>query len=87
MKIPQKFSSIRKEDHVTRIYVCATMWHETPEEMRDFLSSILRMDRDQCITRILQKRYRITSPDYYELESKKNSCSSPRHRKSFTFRE
>ncbi|XP_008215122.2 chitin synthase chs-2 [Nasonia vitripennis] len=68
MKLPKNFTSVRKEDHVTRIYACATMWHETPEEMRDFLNSILRMDRDQCITRILQKRYHITSPDYYELE-------------------
>ncbi|KAJ8688321.1 hypothetical protein QAD02_024116 [Eretmocerus hayati] len=61
-------SSTKERDRVTRIYACATMWHESPEEMRDFLNSILRLDRDQCILRVLQKHYHIRTPDYYELE-------------------
>ncbi|XP_058798456.1 chitin synthase chs-2-like [Phymastichus coffea] len=60
---------ILKEDQTTRIYACATMWHETTEEMTDFLNSILRLDKDQCIMRTM-KSYdpKANLPDYYELE-------------------
>jgi len=33
-------------DNVTRIYTCATMWHETADEMATFLKSIFGMDKD-----------------------------------------
>ncbi|XP_069792242.1 chitin synthase chs-2-like [Narcine bancroftii] len=34
----------RKSDHVM-IYLCATMWHETVDEMEKILSSIFRLDK------------------------------------------
>ena len=40
--------SLTKEDKVTRIKACATMWHENSEEMCEMLKSIFRMDEDYC---------------------------------------
>ena len=34
------------EDEVTRVYGCATMWHESPEEITEMLKSIFRIDED-----------------------------------------
>lgn len=62
--------TIKSSDHITRIYACATMWHETKDEMIEFLKSILRMDEDQCARRVAQKYLRVVDPDYYEFESK-----------------
>uniref|UniRef100_T1GKX2 chitin synthase n=1 Tax=Megaselia scalaris TaxID=36166 RepID=T1GKX2_MEGSC len=61
--------SIKSSDHITRIYACATMWHETKDEMMEFLKSIMRMDEDQCARRVAQKYLRIVDPDYYEFET------------------
>lgn len=62
-------SNIKSSDHITRIYACATMWHETKDEMIEFLKSIMRLDEDQCARRVAQKYLRIVDPDYYEFES------------------
>lgn len=62
--------TIKSSDNITRIYACATMWHETKDEMIEFLKSIMRMDEDQCARRVAQKYLRIVDPDYYEFESK-----------------
>ncbi|XP_046481507.1 chitin synthase chs-2-like isoform X1 [Neodiprion pinetum] len=59
----------RNSDLVTRIHVCATMWHENKEEMMEFLKSILRLDEDQCARRNAQNFLKIIDPDYYELET------------------
>ena len=35
-------SGIKPSDSITRIYACATMWHETQGEMLEMLKSIFR---------------------------------------------
>ncbi|XP_050429583.1 chitin synthase chs-2 [Adelges cooleyi] len=61
--------TVKKSDSITKIYACATMWHETHEEMMEMLKSILRMDEDQCARRVAQKYLRVVDPDYYEFET------------------
>lgn len=57
------------EDKITRIYACATMWHETPEEMMEFLKSILRLDEDQAAHRIVRQHMQYPDEAYYEFET------------------
>lgn len=68
-------SNIKSSDHITRIYACCTMWHETKDEMIEFLKSIIRLDEDQCARRVAQKYLRIVDPDYYEFESNEKELS------------
>lgn len=56
-------------DKITRIFACATMWHETPEEMMEFLKSIFRMDEDQAAHRIVKQYLQYPMEGYYEWES------------------
>lgn len=54
----------------TRIYACGTMWHETKEEMMEFLKSIFRLDEDQCARRLVKEELGFPElSDFYELES------------------
>nr|QHN12653.3 chitin synthase A [Chilo partellus] len=61
--------TVKSSDQITRIYACATMWHETKDEVMEFLKSILRLDEDQCARRVAQKYLRVVDPDYYEFET------------------
>ena len=40
-----RVGKVRASDTVTRIYVCATMWHETQDEIVTFLKSIFYLDQ------------------------------------------
>jgi chitin synthase len=44
------------------------MWHETPDEMKQMLKSLFRMDSDQAARRHAQKHLGVVDPDYYEFE-------------------
>ncbi|GBM44934.1 Chitin synthase chs-2 [Araneus ventricosus] len=54
---------------IPRIFACATMWHETPDEMEQLLKSIMRMDVHQCSQKTMQDGFEIRNPDYYEIET------------------
>ncbi|CAH2243522.1 jg9407 [Pararge aegeria aegeria] len=62
-------TDVKPSDSITRIYICATMWHETKDEIMEFLKSIFRLDEDQSARRVAQKYLGIIDPDYYELEA------------------
>ncbi|CAI9738742.1 Hypothetical predicted protein [Octopus vulgaris] len=51
-----------------KIYACATMWHETENEMLQLLKSIFRMDKDQFTRSFMQDKVGIVDNDYYEFE-------------------
>uniref|UniRef100_A0A8R1DIP0 chitin synthase n=1 Tax=Caenorhabditis japonica TaxID=281687 RepID=A0A8R1DIP0_CAEJA len=61
--------SASSADAITKIYACATMWHETSHEMTCMLKSLFRMDEDQCARRNAQKYLKVIDPDYYEFEA------------------
>ncbi|XP_067657797.1 chitin synthase chs-2-like [Haliotis asinina] len=49
------------------IYICATMWHENEQEMMQILTSLFRLDADQCAKRIAKDKLN-ADVDYYEFE-------------------
>ncbi|KAK3589761.1 hypothetical protein CHS0354_021089 [Potamilus streckersoni] len=59
---------VRREE-TPMIYVCATMWHETEKEMIQILTSLFRLDNDQCARRNAQRFFDVVDPDYYEFEA------------------
>ncbi|EDV97910.1 chitin synthase chs-2 [Drosophila grimshawi] len=62
---------IQEADKIPQLIVCATMWHETEDEMMEFLKSIVRLDEDQCARRMAKTHLNGGKADdeYYELET------------------
>jgi len=52
---------VNPADSITRIFICATMWHENDEETVTFLKSIFYLDEDQSARRVAQKYLRVKS--------------------------
>jgi len=59
----------KSSDSITRIFACATMWHETKSEMMEMMKSLFRMDEDQSARRVAQKYLKVVDADYYEFET------------------
>ena len=57
------------DDEMTRIKGCATMWHESTEEIIEMLKSIFRMDEDYCARKMASKVLQVNDPDNYEWET------------------
>lgn len=56
------------ENPTPMVYVCATMWHETKNEMTQLLKSLFRLDYVRCASRLAQEKFKIRDPDYFDLE-------------------
>ncbi|GAB6030579.1 hypothetical protein CHUAL_007440 [Chamberlinius hualienensis] len=59
----------RHTHNLTRVYACATMWHENVEEMTGFFISILRLDKDRFVVRYKRANFHYINQDYYVLET------------------
>ncbi|KAL9910765.1 chitin synthase 2 isoform 3-T3 [Glossina fuscipes fuscipes] len=64
-------TDILETDKIPQLIICATMWHETQDEMMEFLKSIVRLDEDQCARRMAKIYINSGKADdeYYELET------------------
>ncbi|XP_055860638.1 uncharacterized protein LOC106074351 isoform X3 [Biomphalaria glabrata] len=54
---------------VPLLYACATMWHETRQEMIQLLKSLHRLDRDQYIRKLANEKVGGNDPDFYNFEA------------------
>ena len=55
----------KTSDSITRIYACATMWHETKSEMMEMLKSLFRYCSSPSLNQSLSKvnRIRLGTPE------------------------
>ncbi|XP_034323514.2 chitin synthase chs-2 [Magallana gigas] len=51
-----------------QVYACATMWHETRQEMTQLLKSLFRLDYVHCASKLAQEKFKIHDPDFYDLK-------------------
>ena len=65
----QTTAKAKSTDRITRIYACATMWHENKNEMMEMVKSLFRMDKDQSGRRENGQYSSVVDPDFYEFES------------------
>ena len=62
-------SGIKPSDSITRIYACATMWHESEDEQLEMLKSLFRIDSDYHRREMARKHLKVVDPDYYNWET------------------
>ena len=62
-------SSIKASDNITRIYACATMWHESEDEQLEMLKSLFRIDSDYHRREMARKHLKVVDKDYYNWET------------------
>ncbi|XP_054166652.1 chitin synthase chs-2-like [Oppia nitens] len=60
---------VKSNEETIRIYMCATMWHESSDEMIQMLKSVFRMDVDQSARKQAMKWLNVKSADYYEIQT------------------
>ncbi|XP_014664502.1 PREDICTED: uncharacterized protein LOC106806877 [Priapulus caudatus] len=68
-KVSAEEPSKNLDDITTLLYFCATMWHETANEMKGLMKSIFRCDQDQSARRLARTYFDRKDDDYYEFEA------------------
>ena len=66
-KVASKWQNIRQSDKITKIYGCATMWHENKDEMIEMLKSIFRIDLDYSARRLSQKYLQVNTRTFLAM--------------------
>jgi chitin synthase len=59
---------VSDSDRIKRVFACVTLWHEEPDELKQMLKSVFKMDFDQAARRHARKHFGVEDPDYYEFE-------------------
>jgi hypothetical protein len=63
-------TQVHGSDRITKIYGCATMWHENFDEMIEMLKSIFRIDKVSLVFKAFYKgfqNYEILSGNFDEI--------------------